>query len=623
MAESAYGCWASGWSAEQAAAASRDFAELQVSELGVFWSEFNPADARTTLWRWQAGQARCLTPAGYSLRSRVYEYGGGAFCLTADGLAFVNERDQQLYLQALDGGPPQRLGEAPDCRYGDLQFDRHGNALLAIEECHGTGPVCHRLLSVALPGGAREVLAEGADFYAAPVLSDDGRRLAWIEWDRPAQPWTRTRLCTSRRADSGGWCAVQVQAGREFEESLQQPRFSSDGRLLCLSDRQGWWQPWVEAQSQWLPLSGCVAADHAAAPWQLGASSYLPLAAGGILLSRFEQGWGQLVELSANGGERRLAPAFSRFRGLAADADFFYCIAAAPERLSAILRIDRVGGAAQVLAGGEQLLAAEQVALPQALDFPSGGERAYGFFYPPRNAAYPATEQPAGKPLPPLLVFMHGGPTSACYPVFDPRIQFWTQRGFAVADLNYRGSSGYGRAYRQRLQGQWGLIEVEDSVALVEHLAGRGLIDPARAFIRGASAGGYSTLCALAFHRVFRAGASLYGVSDPLALRRVTHKFEADYLDWLIGDPEVDAERYQARTPLYHAERIRAPLIFFQGGRDAVVLPEQTASMVGALQARGVEVEQHVYAQEGHGFRLAAHLAEVLQLEWRFYQRQL
>ncbi|MDO9320359.1 MAG: prolyl oligopeptidase family serine peptidase, partial [Pseudomonas sp.] len=169
----------------------------------------------------------------------------------------------------------------------------------------------------------------------------------------------------------------------------------------------------------------------------------------------------------------------------------------------------------------------------------------------------------------------------------------------------------------------WGLIEVEDSVALVEHLAGRGLIDPERAFIRGASAGGYSTLCALAFHRVFRAGASLYGVSDPLALRRVTHKFEADYLDWLIGDPELDAERYQARTPLYHAERIRAPLIFFQGGRDAVVLPEQTASMVGALQARGVEVEQHVYAQEGHGFRFAAHLAEVLQLEWRFYQRQL
>src|SRR3990167_4192246 len=181
MAESAYGCWASSWSAEQAAAASRDFAELQVSDQGLFWSEFNPADARTRLWRWQAGQARCLTPADYSLRSRVYEYGGGAFCLTADGLAFVNESDQQLYLQDLDGGPPQRLGAAPNCRYGDLQFDRHGNALLAIEECHGAGPVRHRLLSIGLPSGVREVLAEGADFYAAPVLSGDGRRLAWIE----------------------------------------------------------------------------------------------------------------------------------------------------------------------------------------------------------------------------------------------------------------------------------------------------------------------------------------------------------------------------------------------------------------------------------------------------------
>lgn len=222
-----------------------------------------------------------------------------------------------------------------------------------------------------------------------------------------------------------------------------------------------------------------------------------------------------------------------------------------------------------------------------------------------------------------MLVFLHGGPTSACYPVFDPRIQFWTQRGFAVVDLNYRGSSGYGRAYRLRLQGAWGEVEVEDAVAAVQHLAEHGLVDPSRVFIRGASAGGYTALCALAFTQVFRGGASLYGVSDPLSLRRVTHKFEARYLDWLIGDPQQDAARYQTRTPLLHAERIQAPLIFFQGVLDRVVLPEQTAQMVAMLQRKGIEVECHVYEDERHGFRQAVNLADVLDAELAFYRRLL
>jgi dipeptidyl aminopeptidase/acylaminoacyl peptidase len=220
-------------------------------------------------------------------------------------------------------------------------------------------------------------------------------------------------------------------------------------------------------------------------------------------------------------------------------------------------------------------------------------------------------------------VFLHGGPTSACYPVFDPRIAFWTLRGYAVLDLNYRGSSGYGRAYRLRLAGEWGCIEVADAEAAVAHLAAGGLIDPARAFIRGASAGGYTALCALAFTQVFRGGASLYGVSDPLALRKVTHKFEADYLDWLIGDPLRDAQRYRERTPLMHADRITAPLIFFQGGLDAVVLPAQTEQMVAALRLRGVPVEYHLYPQERHGFRQAANMAHALECEWRFYRQLL
>ncbi|SDT31714.1 S9 family peptidase [Pseudomonas oryzae] len=683
MAELPCGAWPSSWSASDAAAASRDFAELRAGLGGLLWLTFDPAEAACSLWLWRAGAARRLTPAGFSVRSRVYEYGGGAFCVLADGVALVGEADQQVWHLpvAADGTPGElrALSAHAERRYGDLHCAPAWQAVLAVEESRESGAVRHRLVSLDPADGARRVLVEGADFYSAPRVSPDGRWLAWIEWDRPELPWTATRLCRAALGADGRLGPHERVAGGAGDESLQQPGFAADGRLTCLSDRDGWWQPWHECGGRWqavgtgaahgaayergvmpvggamrtatahgaqgapyakaAPSVGCALrtsssgasqdwsaprpmaqADHAPAPWQLGTVSHLPLAGGGWLLARLEEGWGQLVERDAAGRERCLAGEFSRFRQLAADDRHFYCIAAAPERLPAVLAVARASGAVQVLAGGEQPLAEAELSRPASIRFATGaGESAQAFFYPPRNAACAVA---AGE-RPPLVLFLHGGPTSACYPVFDPRIQFWTQRGFAVADLNYRGSSGFGRACRLRLAGAWGEIEVEDAVALVRHLGAAGLVDPARAFIRGASAGGYTALCALAFHDCFRGGASLYGVSDPLALRRATHKFEGDYLDWLIGDPVRDAERYAARTPLRHAGRIRAPLIFFQGGLDAVVVPEQTAAMVAALQGNGVPVDCHLYPDERHGFRQAAHLADALQREWEFYRRQL
>jgi len=580
------------FSAAQAVAAGTDFAELQLGVHGLFWNEYRPEDAACRIWHWRDGLAKCLTPDGFSVRSRVYEYGGGAFCLTPDGVVFVNEADQQLYRQPL-GGEPVAL-TSTDCRYGDLQFA--GGRVLAVEEQQDR----HRLVAIDLATGMRQVLAEGADFYAAPTLSADGQRLAWIEWSRPHQPWTSTRLMVAEDDFSVPRCV----AGEQMEEAIQQPRFDAGGRLCCLTDRSGYWQPWIET-SDGLQALASSAADHAPAPWQLGGCTWLPV--GDQFLATWSvDGFGRLAL-----GDEDFSAGYSRFRHLAMDQQFVYCIAASPVSPSAVIAIDRVSHAVKVLAGGVAPLPAERISRPQTLRYPSGSSEAHGFFYPAMS----------GEAKPPLVVFIHGGPTSACYPMLDPRIQYWTQRGFAVADLNYRGSSGYGREYRQALHLRWGEVDVEDACAVVDYLAGQGLIDGDRAFIRGGSAGGYTTLCALAFRQVFRAGASLYGVSDPVALARATHKFEGDYLDWLIGDPERDAERYAARTPLLHAENIRVPVIFFQGELDAVVVPQQTRDMVAALEHNGIAVEAHYYPEERHGFRRAVNQAHALEQEWTFYRR--
>lgn len=587
------------------------------------WVAFDPALARCGLFFYRDGVVRELTPPGFCVRSRVYEYGGGACCATEQGVAFVNERDQQVYRIdiGLDGGAhgaPYLITSHSHCRYGDLSFVPAWQALLAVEESHEGGTVVHRLVRIGL-NGKREVLVEGADFYAAPVADPTGQRLAWIEWDRPHQPWIATRLCQRESGER-----TRVLAGQGSDQALQQPRFDARGRLWVLSDKAGWWQPWCVDGDTTLHAASY---DHAPAPWQLGGRTYLPLENDEFLLTRFEQGVGALVGCAVRTSdldgktigvhraaclERRLAEGFTRFRSLAADAEHFYCIAGAPGRLPAVLAIRRSDGALRILTGGEQPLAEEKLSRPQPFSCGVGeDESSHGFFYSPASTGE----------RPPLVIFLHGGPTSASYPVFDPRIAFWTLRGFAVLDLNYRGSSGYGRAYRLRLAGEWGELEVEDIRAAINALAGDGRIDPQRVFVRGGSAGGFSALRALAELPQLRGGASLYGVSDPLALRRVTHKFEADYLDWLIGDPEQDAERYRDRTPLLQADRIRVPVIFFQGALDAVVVPSQAESMVEALRQRGLPVEYHLFAEELHGFRQAANLATALRAEHAFYLR--
>ncbi|WP_339648718.1 alpha/beta hydrolase family protein [Halopseudomonas pelagia] len=623
------GFWTSSLDAAQAVAAASDYADLVCDEQRLLWVEFHPEDGRSLIHEWTEAGQRCLTPPGYSARSRVYEYGGGALCLASGFLCFVNEDDQQIYVQGLHDLDCRALTQRGDCRYGALLNDPLRDRLIALEECHTATAVEHRLVAISY-AGERDVITEGADFYNSPCLSPDGLHLAWIEWDRPHLPWTQTRLMSAVLNDRGQIVSKKSIPSAQPEvsqpeaflpEAFQQPQFDSSGELLCLTDRSGYWLPWRVLADGGLESVPSQTADHAPAPWQLNPRHVLGLANGWLALSWLEGGYGHLaLRHNTSAEERRLAHGYQRFRSLASNGRWLFCVAGSALCSAAIVRIDLHTHALQIIREVPAALPAEEVSQPQRLLYMSGGgDIAHGYFYPPCNCIHASPET-----LPPLLIFTHGGPTSATYAVLDNRIQYWTQRGFAVADLNYRGSVGFGRAYRQRLQGQWGVIDVEDVLAAIDHLVAAGRVDAAKVFIRGSSAGGYTTLCSLvAAGGRFRAAASLYGVSDPLRLRANTHKFEADYIDWLIGDPACDPERYLARSPLERAAEITTPVIFFQGLQDGVVLPEQTERMVAALQTHGVPVECLTFADERHGFRAAQTLRSVLEHELAFYQRWL
>ncbi|WP_201303835.1 alpha/beta hydrolase family protein [Alcanivorax xiamenensis] len=641
-------------SAHQAVAATVEFGELHSNAQRVIWTRSDPRDGRFRVQEWTTEGRRTLTPEGFSVRSRVYEYGGSALCLGEDGLAFVNEDDQQLYWQGFSEPRCHPLTDHPDRRYGGLAYDHRRDRIIAVEERPGNPKTRHRLVAVGRDRVLR-ILSEGADFYASPAISDDGQQLAWVEWDRPHQPWTASRLRHVSLADDG--LPGTALAGLDTPgHSTQQPRFDRQGRLLCLFDGSGHWRPWRFEHGHWRCLPGREA-DHTPSPWLLGSRHYDTLPDGSPVVAWWRDGRGHLSVTKETVAPAAMPSGYQHFLAISAGPLGVFCLAAGPRRGTALLHLNAGEGGVSTLDSaplpleattvsprirrppsfaakaashsgfvvpfvgrgpggaplGSESLGASVVSEPEAWRFASAGQTTcHGFYYPPC---------PGDCTPPPLLVTVHGGPTSASFPLFNPAIQFWTQRGFAVLDLNYRGSVGFGRAYRQSLAGQWGVSDVDDVLYAVKALIRERLADPRRLFLRGQSAGGFTVLNTLArAPTTFRAATSLYGVSDPLRLRRQTHKFEADYIDWLIGDPERNASRYQARSPLANASRLRTPTLFFQGLRDAVVLPEQTEAMVAALHANGVPVECVRFADEQHGFRSPRNRALVLERELAFYR---
>jgi dipeptidyl aminopeptidase/acylaminoacyl peptidase len=545
---------------------------------------------------------------------------------------FSHFADSRLYRVADGTGAPQPLTPQPPrphgWRYADGVIDGKRNRWIGVREDHtGGGEAVNTLVAVDLDGaaGPGRVLAQGHDFFSSPRLSPDGSTLMWLAWDHPNMPWNGTTLFRVALGGDGlPSGAPQVVAGGP-SESIFQPEWSPDGsQIVFVSDRSGWWNLYTHdlATGETHPLLA-MASEFGVAQWVFGMATYAFAGPDRIVCSYQEGGLTRLATLDlATRSLRRIETPFTDIAQVRAEGDTVVFLGGSPRLPASVVALDLRTGAHRVLKrstdilGREDLRIADYLTTVQPVEFPTaGGKTAFALFYPPFNPDYAA---PTGE-KPPVVVKVHGGPTAAASSTLSLRNQFWTSRGIAVLDVNYGGSSGFGREYRERLWGTWGVVDVEDSINGVKYLAGQGLADDERAVITGGSAGGYTALAALAFHDFFAGGASHYGVSDVAALARDTHKFESRYLDWLIGPyPEKEA-LYRERSPLFSADRVSKPVIFFQGDEDAVVPPSQTEAMVDALRRNGTRVGYFLFAGEQHGFRKAGNIQRSLDAELYFY----
>jgi dipeptidyl aminopeptidase/acylaminoacyl peptidase len=624
--EAPYGSWVSPITADLIVGQSIALSDVLVDGKEVYWIEGRPAEAgRAVLVAALPGGATLdVVPAPYNCRSRVHEYGGGAVTVDARTVIFANFADQRLYRIGPGETMPRPLTPEGAMRYADGVVDRRRGLWIGVREDHGdpAREAVNSIVAIDLAaGGPGRVLVEGSDFYSFPRLSPDCTRLAWTSWNHPDMPWVGSELWTARLGPDGGLSDAALVAGGRGE-SIFQPAWSPDGRLHFVSDRTGWWNLYrLEADGSVAAL--CPrAAELGRAQWSFGLSTYDFVGDGRILCAHLERGGGRLGLLDP--GSRTLTELDLPYTELGwvrvAGGRRAVFRAGSPTEPAAIVALDLATGAATRLKAStgvaDDPAFRDYVSVPVLQEFPTaGGRTAFGFYYPPANRDYRA---PAGE-APPLLVKCHGGPTAATSSVLNLANQFWTSRGIAVLDVDYGGSTGYGRAYRDRLQGAWGVVDVDDCVNGAAAMARQGLADAARMVITGGSAGGYTTLAALAFRDVFKGGASYYGVSDAAALARDTHKFESRYLDWLIGPWPEQAALYRERSPIHHVDRLKVPVAFFQGAEDRVVPPNQTEMMVEALRRKGIPAGYILFEGEQHGFRRGANIKRALEAELYFY----
>jgi dipeptidyl aminopeptidase/acylaminoacyl peptidase len=616
------GSWKSPITSDLIVSETISLGEIVLDGEDIYWIEMRPAEGgrHVIVRRSSDGKITDVTPPAFNARTRVHEYGGGTFAVGDGTVYFSNFGDQRLYRQ-VPGAEPQPISPKAALRYADGVIDYRRGNIICVREDHSSaeGEATNTLVSLTLQGSdSGQVLLSGNDFYSSQRLSPDGSSLAWLTWNHPNMPWDGTELWVGEVKPDGSIGHTEQVAG-SVDVSIFQPEWSPDGTLYFVSDQSGWWNLYSWCHGRIEPL--CQMDGEFGLPqWIFGMSSYAVDSAGRIICTYTQEGAWHLASLNTATGELNIIETpYTSIGSLRAEAGSAVFVAGSSTEATCIVKLELATNELEVLRrSSEVAIDPGYLSEPLLVEFSTEhGLSAHAFFYRPKNQDHTA---PPGE-LPPLLVVSHGGPTAATSSTLDATIQYWTSRGIAVLDINYGGSTGYGRPYRQRLEGQWGIVDVDDCVNGARYLLERGEVDGDRLAIRGRSAGGYTTLCALTFRNVFKAGASYFGVSELESLAKDTHKFESRYLDRLIG-PYPEAQKlYQERSPINFIDRLSCPLIFFQGREDRIVPPNQAEMMVNGLREKGLPVAYVLFEGEQHGFRRAENIKRALDAELYFYSK--
>lgn len=626
-----YGAWPSPISAEMVALGSKASVNLLVEGEVAYICEMRPSNKgrQTVFKRDAAGVFEDISPQDFNVRTFVHEYGGGAFTVSNGIIYASNAADSKIYVIA-PGAPPIPLTEGQmsveyeggrkwkGTRFADMHVTSKG--IVAVGEQHEPGqPVENFLALINTSDGKYKKIASGFDFYSSPAISVDEKKIAWITWNHPDMPWTSTQLWVAEFNAEGNLKNSHRIAG-EDSESILQPQWSADGTLYFITDRdKGWWN--LHRYSNGQIENICPMEAEAGEPlWLFQRSSYAFLGDKIVIAYNSQGTWNLAIVDPAKGKTEKLkrnSAALHQLRSGNGCVQFLESYASKDEALVQI--DDSPGYPTKILLQNNTPIDEGYISTPTHIAFPSSGGTAYGFYYPPRNREV----QPPLNEKPPLIVMIHGGPTAQAKSAFALSRQFWTSRGFAILDVNYRGSTGYGREFRNLLAHNWGIADVEDCVNGALFLARQGLADENKLVIRGGSAGGYTTLAALATHDAFKAGADYFGVADITALAHDTHKFEQRYMEWLVGKYPEEKDLWEARSPINSVDQIKSPLIIFQGENDPIVPKNQSIMIFDALKERNIPVEIHIYPGEEHGFKHPAHIIHSLENEAAFYRKIL
>jgi len=619
-----YGSWKSPITSELIVAETIGLGTLKLDNNNLYWLESRPNEGGRNVIVQQniKGESREINSAPFNVRTRVHEYGGGAYLVNDDTVYFSNFLDQHIYRQTISEtiSEPVQLTSMPDARYADCILDKGRNRLICVREDHSdaSAEAVNTIATLDLDSGDSTVLASGHDFYSSPRLSPDGDRLVWLCWDHPNMPWDGTELHQADLDATGNVIRSSKVTGGDCD-AIFQPEWSPDGTLFFISDRSGW-SNLYRTQNGVTEVILEKSVEFGAPHWVFGISTYGFRSADEIICRYSDRGTDCLASIQVNSGELTIIPTtYSSHGDIQVEEQSVYFLAASATEFPCIVKLELDSGQQEVIKRSSQLeLDQGYCSIPEAIEFlTEDGLTAHAFYYAPSNKdfAAPADEKP------PLLVKVHGGPTGATGNSFSLPIQYWTSRGISVLDVNYGGSTGFGREYRTRLNGQWGVVDVNDTINGARYLIARGDVDEQRLAIRGGSAGGYTTLAVLTFRDLFKAGASYYGVSDLESLAKDTHKFESRYLDTIVGPYPGELETYRARSPIHHIDQLSCPIIFFQGLEDKVVPPSQAEAMVDALRRKGLAVAYLPFEGEQHGFRKAENIKRSLDAEFYFYSR--